>query len=82
MKVVILKETKDEHGTMQVSVSDEAISKLLQINDAEIKDTLDITTATKSIANIPITSTLKRAKLKKFGYTDQDIDIIDQAGAL
>ena len=70
-----------ELGEVRVEVTDDAINDLLQIADADI-GVKDIEHAAKDPRNIPPDRAGKRAKLKKMGYTDADLDVLEKEGVI
>jgi len=68
-------------GEVRVEITDDVIKDLLQIADADI-GVKDIEHAAKDPRNIPPDRAGKRAKLKKMGYTDFDLDILEREGVI
>jgi hypothetical protein len=68
-------------GEIRIETTDDMINTLLQIADSDI-GVKDIASASKSPANIPADRAGKRAKLKKMGYTDADLDVLEREGVI
>ena len=78
-------EVRDSKGnliaTVTYTVNSDMIPVLLSIADADI-GVKDIEHAAKDPRNIPPDRAGKRAKLKKMGYTDADLDVLEKEGVI
>jgi hypothetical protein len=68
-------------GEGRIEVTDDIINMLLQIADADIGNK-PIDQCSKSPANVPPDIAGKRTKLKKMGYTDADLDVLEKEGVI
>jgi hypothetical protein len=68
-------------GEITLEVTDDDINTLLMINDADI-GVKEIKDCRKDPKNVPTDKAGKRAKLKKFGYQDSDLDILEKEGVI
>jgi hypothetical protein len=68
-------------GEVRVEITDDMINTLLQIADADIGNK-PVDQCSKSPVNIPPDRAGKRAKLKKMGYTDADLDVLEKEGVI
>ncbi|RSN78419.1 hypothetical protein [Candidatus Methanodesulfokora washburnensis] len=68
-------------GEVRVEVTNDLINELLQVADVDIGNK-PIDQCSKSPVNIPPDRAGKRAKLKKMGYTDADLDVLEKEGVI
>ncbi len=71
-----------EIGEIRYEVDSDMINTLLQIADADIGAGKSIDQCAKNPAHIPADKAGKRAKLKKFGYDDEMLDVLEKEGVI